>query len=186
MRISEIFEAVRPSVLYHGTSGDAAEKILRENTIQARTTHHISLPYGSKRPDFRDRDRDTTIFPKSRVKSTGNYVKGVSLTRDPRFAKKWTAQEGVVFCFDADKIRNRLRVVPFNFQYEERIESEEFVIGTVEPVDKLLINILISRETYEIFHNFYENNKTRYELLINHPLLKIEDWGSGKLMKAAA
>ena len=168
MRISELLnEGIRPALLYHGTNGDAAEKILYSNVIRNNTDHSVYLP------------GDRT-YPGVKNKELNKYqrLQGVSLSRNPRFVRRWTSGAGVVLAFDYASIRRNCRIVPFNY-YDSKEpvhdESEEFLIGKLEPVDKYLVGIYMSAATYEDLKEQNENfGGGLYDLILNHPLLQIQ------------
>lgn len=182
MYLTELFESVRPGSLYHCTSADSAGKIIHSDILLANTDHSVQLPYGKERPGFRPTD----------VNKYGN-VNGVSLTRDPFFARRWGSGEGVVLVFDSTKLRQNYRLVPFDYyQNPKKSEAEEFLVGPVKGVSRYLTGIVMSQQTFDELHEyddqFIEGHKP-YGDLLNHPLLRIEggSWDSmdGRITKAA-
>ena len=181
MHLNDLFEAVRPALLYHCTP--AAEEILRSNEILAKTPHSVRLPYGRTRPGFRPAETDKF-----------NNVYGVSLTRNPFFARRWGSGEGIVLVLDAAKLNRDYRLVAIDHYngITQRSESEEFLVGPLKNVKKYLVSIQMSQQTYDEMNEyndqFIEGHKP-YELVLNSPLLRIEGktWNnmSGKIEKAA-
>lgn len=165
MRIDELFESVHPAVLYHCTAADSAGKIIYTNTILDNTDHNVRLPYGKTRTGFRPTD----------INKYDN-VKGVSLSRNPFFARRWGSGEGVVLVLDGEKLRQNYRIVPFDY-YKNRAEAEEFLVGPLKNVNRYLKSIVMSQKTFdelqEYDDQFIEGHKP-YEDILTHPLLKIE------------
>ena len=66
------------------------------------------------------------------------WMRGISLTRDVEYAKKW---QSVVFIFDQDKLKQKYKIVPYNWGYSigrgyeqgmnMKREREEFLITKV-------------------------------------------------------
>jgi hypothetical protein len=173
MRLFELFEAVGPNALYHGTHVNYVDSIIETDTVLAKTTHDAErltavngfnrlIPHG-----FRKKELD-----KQKHKM---YVKGVSLTRDIRFARKWSvAGWNVVLCFDRDRLLHNYRIIQYDY-FRDRIgqaESEEFVIGPIENMSRYLTGIEISQN---VFNEVLKKNKTQgsFGNLLHHPLLRI-------------
>ncbi len=161
MRLTDIFETVRPSILYHGTSSDNACKIIYNNVLLANTEHIATYD----RSDFRPKE----------INKYGK-VKGISLSRNPFFAKRWTSGQGVVLAFDAYKLHQRYRFIPIAYA-GKRTEAEEFMIGELKPVDQYLTAVIVSRATFNELEdeneNFIEGHEP-YTEITKHPLLRIE------------
>jgi hypothetical protein len=175
MRLDELFEAVRPSILYHGTDPDAAGKIIYQDRLKSS----LSATNFSDKIALRPSERN----------QFGN-VEGVSFSRSAAFAKAWTSGDGVVLAFDEQKLKQRHRFVTVDY-YRNRREAEEFMIGSLEHMSAYLTGIYMSRATFddlqETDDNFIEGHKP-YELLLSHPLLHVEggwDAMTGKVLKAA-
>ena len=179
-----IDEAVRQAVLYHGTGPDEAEKILYDDIINASTTHYMTplvVTKGiNKRMNVGGRKKELNQF--------GN-AEGVSLTRDPFFARRWTSGEGIVFVLDAEKLKRKFRIVPFDY-YRNRSESEEFVIGPIVPISEYIVSIEMSEDTargLEDDNSLYEEGSGPYSRLLSHPLLRVNGkiWHgmTGKIVK---
>lgn len=123
MRAHDLFEA-RSAPIYHGYQDEKyALQALEENRMAATSTQRFWK--GGKRlkdnhPDYR-----------------GSYwMKGVSFTRDIRFAQEWGS---IVFILDQAKIAQKYKFLPFNWGYsipsQESIkrEREEYVIIKATP-----------------------------------------------------
>src|SRR4051812_13716334 len=147
-----ITEAVHPFRLYHGTALERLYDILDSNQLAANTAHRLDAPAAKDR-GFRATDADDR-----------GYVHGVSLTRNPRFAERWqsraTAGHQVLLVLDGDAIKRRFRTLPVAFFGGRNIglpasgpsasdESEEFVVGSIKPLNAFLIEIRMSRQAYE-------------------------------------
>lgn len=115
----------RDALLYHGTSFFGAAKIIEAGAIEARSEQWID----------------------------GKPVQGVSLTRDPRVAARFGV---VVFVLDQRKLAQTARIVPMDFwghspeargqrRQRDHAEAEEFVIGLIRPLDRVLTEIRVRR-----------------------------------------
>ena len=138
MRYREIIaERVRPNQLYHAVAIDLIYEIVTSDTLQAKTSHRVNVIGG-----------DTAIgMRKADLKGPWHKVNGVSLTRDIRFARKWRPG-GAILVLDGDLLRHRHRLLGANY-YQDRAESEEFVIGPIKNLSTYLTEIQVSGETYE-------------------------------------
>lgn len=132
--------------LYHNTNFMAAIKILIANKIEARG-HESRVVFD---------DRDIT-----------NRHPFVSLTRSYAFARTWRTKD-VVFVMDQEKLRQDFKVIPFDyfsylqhtdhkhgangiytdddFSKRRRSEAEEYIMGDITPLNKYLLQILVSQE----------------------------------------
>jgi hypothetical protein len=147
----QFLEEGRDAPLYHGTYAEAADEIIKDNTMIAYTNHGrkvTSFSYYSK--NFRGKVEQD----------------GISLTRDIRFAWSWNGQ--VVFELDQRKLAQTHKIVPIKIEGVLRGKNrnafmhmaEEFVIGPIKNFDKYLIRIHLKKEwTYP-------------ESLLKHPLIK--------------
>ena len=176
MRFKEFSEAVGDHFLYHGTSPRNASKILYMNLLVGRTKQM----FAGWRGRFKEKDIDTTRGE--------DAVMGVSLTRSPHFAKKWTTGggsgsmanqqgvPGVIFVVDATKLRQRYRVVPMEyFQHNgtsmNRAEAEEFVVGDIKIFSSYIHEIQIPESTLAFIKK--GDGVYNYSDLLKHPKLKI-------------
>lgn len=168
MHLFDLFEAVGPSELYHGTQMGYAMSILKDNEIGARTSHipRPGLPIRNKDMSYSHYDGDERI-------------RGVSLTRNKKFAIKW-ATNGLVFVLDAVKLRQNYRIVPISFfSYNDKInrsEYEEFVVGPIRNLDRYIKSIEITKRDYETMLTHPEY----YAEILTHPKLKTyykRSWG---------
>lgn len=125
MKIQDITnEAVSGNLLYHATKIENAIKNLRDNSIKGYTSQR-AWPDGVVRKD------DDPLYDQHHI------LKGISTTRDFDFAKKFA---GIVYVLDKDLIRQRYKIVPYNWGYligggyiqtDKKREREEFVILNV-------------------------------------------------------
>jgi hypothetical protein len=182
--LSELFEMVeslvetRVGVLYHGTNADSAADIIVSNRMAGTTEHNSSKNFDGKQIPLGFRKHEINKYDR---------VLGVSLTRNPAFARAWTSGGGIVFGFDAEKLKQRFRIVPYDY-YGNRREAEEFLIGELSPVSSYLVSIEISQEIamgLEEDDANYLPGEGRYSLLLAHPLLRVngQEWHnmSGKI-----
>jgi hypothetical protein len=169
MRWSEIIEeGVRDAHLYHGAPLATAVQILASDTLRPHTMHNyrrLGFDFAPGRP---------------------NLISGVSLTRNPRFARTW-AKGGVVFVIDQQKLRQRFFIRPFDFYQplsregsrpvSVRTEAEEFCITDrgITPLSRFLASIEMTSEAFEAAHAIAmtEEGARPFTDLIEHPLLKI-------------
>jgi hypothetical protein len=128
MRWSDIICEGRDAPLYHATDAMRAANILALNRMKAATG------------------------------SSQAHVNGVSLTRDRTFAHHWWqadwANTGrVVFVLDqARMVQDGLKLQPERHENVKRYggdQSEEFLVGPMNDVDRYLVAIEITRDTYE-------------------------------------
>jgi hypothetical protein len=100
-----------------------------------------------------------------------------------RFAIDWKGSAGVVFEFNGSALRARSKIIPIDY-YQDRRESEEFLVGSIKPVSSFLTGIYMSPETHQycIEHDeeLIEGHKD-YEQLLRHPLLKVMTFPSAPL-----
>ncbi len=109
------------SLLYHAIKSDRAIKALNENKLGGYSFQRTWK--GGKR--LKD---DNKKYYKS------DYFRGISTSRDIEFCAKWN---DVIFVFDREKIKNRYKILPYNWayhignDYKQRSikrEREEFII----------------------------------------------------------
>lgn len=111
-------------------------------------------------------------------------VFGVSLTRDPRFARRWTSGNGVVIALDRNKIVHRHRLVKVAFfgdqsRLDGKDEAEEFLVGDLLNVADFIVSIEMTRKTYDelcaIDEDYPEDIYKPHLTLLRHPRLVIDD-----------
>lgn len=175
-------EAVGESLLYHGTDPQGAEAILHTNTLEAYTEHTTSqLVPNNKGPGmkgfdlgFRDSEKHGYL---------DNQVRGVSFTRDARFARKWKSGEGIVFVFSRTKIIQRNRLVKVDYygstpNHAPGSEAEEFLPGKLINMDDYLVGIEMTQKTFDeltdIDDNYPEDYDKQYLTLLRHRLLTVD------------
>lgn len=151
----------RDALLFHGTSFFGAVKIIEANAIEARSEQWIA----------------------------GKPVMGVSLTRDPRVAVGFG---GVVFVLDQRKLAQVSRIVPMDFwgnspeargrrRQGSYAEAEEFVIGAVLPLDRVLVEIRVRRaalkpedlERGDFVLKLNPGDPAFHAALARHPLVRL-------------
>jgi hypothetical protein len=172
-----ITEAVRSGLLYHGTDADNAEEILTTDRLTASTPHNAKPLRVVK-----GINREVPIgFRKHEIERFDN-VYGVSMTRDPNFARRWKSGQGIVFCLSEEKLRHNYRILPINY-YGDRSESEEFVVGPIQPVSRYLVSIEVSTSVMQEMiddNEIWPPGEGRYSKLVEHPLLRVngQRWDS--------
>jgi len=170
MRYFEIINEGRDAPLYHGSGIGAAISILKGNEIWAATQHE-----------------------ESRLNNLGNNINsepvfGVSLSRNREMAFGFG---DVVFMIDQTKLSQRYKIIPFDYwsagiahnryiktkrsdsvnNLGDRYEYEEFCVGSITPLNRYLMAILMTQKKYSYIENNYSIKDT--EILIKHPLLRI-------------
>jgi len=186
LELFDVNEAVRGGVLYHGTDPDNAVQIMAADRINGSTPHNAKplrvvngvnklVPLGFRQHEIERFDN----------------VYGVSLTRDPNFARRWKSGQGVVLVLDEQKLRQKFRMMPVNY-YGDRTESEEFVVGAIQPLSRYLVAIEVAEGVMQEMveeDEVYAPGDGRYELITNHPLLRVNGvrWHpmTGKIQKVA-
>jgi hypothetical protein len=167
MRYIELQEAVNDHFLFHAAACDDAARIIVQDCILPKTSHH----------------NERLGYP-----ADSGYRTGVSLTRDLRFARQFR-QNGAIFCLNAAKLRHNYPLKPIDYfaarrrggshNIKSKTECEEFAITPkgITPLSRYLIAIEIPRAEYE---RCLEDNEewgdiedSRYGTLTNHPLLRI-------------
>ena len=123
MRWSEITET-RAGVLYHGYKDpEHFASAMERDSMLGTTTQRWWDDGGRLKDDHPDYD-------------TSNWMKGLSLTRDPIFAMQWGR---IIIAVDPAIIRQRHKIIPFNWGYsipernggtdqDHKREREEFVV----------------------------------------------------------
>lgn len=160
MRFREIVgEAVRPNVLYHGTTIDDAVQVVETDRLNGKTPHKAHRFGGEMRA--------------RRVDQFGE-VMGVSLTRSMWFARAWKSGEGVVLGLDGDLLARRHRLYKIDY-YGNRREAEEFVVGPIDNLSRYLVSITMSQETLDWCKD-YDTRwiESQYGAVLNSPLLRID------------
>jgi hypothetical protein len=141
MRWQEILNERGEAYLYHITHADVASKIIYDDQIKALTDHRVEL-LGMKG---------------SRKATEYGTIAGVSLTRNPLFQKVWCSGEGVMFCLDANRLRQSIELRPIDYYSggkhtgygSVRSEAEEFAIGPIKPLHRFLAEVRITRALYD-------------------------------------
>lgn len=168
MRYYEIVENVQPAYLYHGTGLRQANSILKSNRlINPSRRANPDRPY------------------------QGGQIMGISLTRDPIIAELYGY---VVFVIDAEKLRQRMKPVPYDYDYHARIgkdgkfrhvknsyfvgdEFEEVIPGGISPLEPFLVSIYPSPSRARAFQkweksgfaSFEQSDAPYYRRITSHP-----------------
>ena len=177
--------------LYHGLKFDYAISALEKNKLDAYTFQRF-WPDGKRRKD------DDPEYNNS------YYYRGLSLTRDPKYASGWS-DVIFEFNQDVLNTKYKIipynwgYSIGGGYQQGSRVkrEREEFLItstiekrlpnsqliktlqspgGSIEPLDKFIVGIYISKRVYNIFT---DNDSKKYdpiEKIKNNPLYKGLIW----------
>ena len=127
----------RLAPLYHGTSLENADKIVRSNKFLDATTM----------------DATTLVHKQSGMKQ----INGTSFSRDYNFSDQFSGynQYHIIFEVDQQKLGNNYKLLPFNYwsrlsRYlapkegsSVRNEYEEFVPGVIEDASKYVTKIIV-------------------------------------------
>jgi hypothetical protein len=118
MKLFQLLEG-RDADLYHGyAKPEFASLAIKNNELAATTAQRFWA-------DGKRRKEDDPEYKNS------YWMKGVSTTRDFKFAKSWGV---VVFSLDQSKINHNYKIIPFNWEYSmvsrksHKREREEFVV----------------------------------------------------------
>lgn len=152
----------RDAPLYHGCSVYAAIQMLRQDRIEART-RQLAEP----------------------LRRLHEPTEGVSLTRDPAVAGRFGP---VVLQLDQRRLAQRYRILPIDYwglspeanmqnsrRQDRYSEAEEFVVGPIAPVSRVLQAILMTRDRLAHMQRRHsaEWNRDEGAILWQHPLLRI-------------
>jgi hypothetical protein len=168
MNFKQYLEEGRDAPLYHGTSVDLAQNILKHNTLSA-ITHHRHI---------KNNKRDKSI-------------KVISLSRNISFVLKWMKRRFdsydpfVIFELDQRRLSQKYKIIPYNHFGDNQYfdgkaaarqqndlykidfpinQYEENVIGDIKTFNRYLTKIMVKDHKD---HNFVLDSKE----LKNHPLL---------------
>ena len=118
MKLTNLFESAR-SPLYHGyNQPDHALEAIKNNEMAATTAQRFW--HDGKRRKDNDPEYEKSF-----------WMKGVSLSRDIKFALHWGS---IVFVLDQDKLQQNYKIIPFHWGYSNpsgshhKREREEFVV----------------------------------------------------------
>jgi len=163
-------------LLFHGTSIQNLERILRSNRLLAQGT----LPEEVTRllpspPLARGRSRDTFEERTAALKIC-SFSRSLSSARS--HSSRWSKVAGAVLVLNRDAMRQRLghRLFSYNDLYaREGIgrltmnEAEEAVYGDIYPLEPLIEHILVFRERVGTIDKILED----FPLVATHPRLVI-------------
>jgi len=161
MKIIDLLNEGRDSYLYHATALNSAIRIISSNNMSSKTKHIIN----------------------------GKKVTGISLTRDKNFAFSWNMNglSNVVFVLNQSLLSQNKKIVPLDYysttdekylrhdlngtekdrRKKSFAEAEEFVIGSINNLDRYLVSISVKdQKTLDILNS----NPEDYSILLNHPL----------------
>lgn len=108
--------------IFHAIKSENAIKALEENELKGYSIQRTWQ--GGRR--LKDDDPDY---------ESSDFLRGISLTRDPEYANKW---HDIIFVFDKEKLRTKYKMIPYNWGYSigrgyrqgsrAKREREEFLI----------------------------------------------------------
>lgn len=148
MKIATLLtEKVRKQNVYHGTPLPTAINIIHADKLSANTTQEMK--------------QGNTINKK--------IYNGVSTSRDLNVARAFSSnyQSGwdkpmgwIIFELDYEKIKQTNKVTPYDYWYNEENraerkynEIEEFVIGSITPLQKYIVNIFADKSALYLLNN---------------------------------
>jgi hypothetical protein len=157
MRYKEIFEG-REGFLYHGTSIFYACEAIKDNSLEARTSHRkFKLLLGPEEDNKYDETNKSGVW-------------GVSLTRNSKIA---FAFGNVVFVLDQRILSYTHKLIPVDYWQKTNrkknltrnptnnnsidfdYEFEEFCIGDIKPLNRYCKKILIRKQSIIKFERDY-------------------------------
>lgn len=178
--IQEILdEAIGPNYVYRAVKFQFAPQELKSNKMVAYGGHRFFE--GGKRMLRDDPKWEKHV-----------WAKGISTTRNYKFAKHWGP---VIYVLDLAKIKKNYRVVPMNwFTSKTKTEFEEFILtdisdlsgdgpeivkyletpsgsrNEIKPLDRYLVNIHISKHFEDIFlDNPSKDIQEILDIIQSHP-----------------
>jgi len=182
----KILESYSRSNLYHAIKTEYALTALDKNKLAA---HSIQRYW----PDGKRRKDDEEGYDES------YFLRGLSLTRDKKYAANWN---NIIFEFDQEKLKNKYKIIPYNWGFSigggykkqnHKREKEEFLIvskeessfnnkeflnmikkpgGYIYPLDKYLVGIYISKNSYDIYTDKNTKQYEPFERIKEHKLYK--------------
>lgn len=124
MKLNTILES-KSADLYHATKINFYEDQLKGDYITASVIHRWWKD--GSRHDRRNPDGSHNVGSEDDKNPKWKdhvWIKGISLTRDVNFAKKWG---GIIFVLDQQKLDARYKFLPMRWSSMHRNESEEFL-----------------------------------------------------------
>lgn len=104
----------------------------------------------------------------------GKRYEGVSLSRDKRMTEGWGS---ACFVLDHQKLKMRYKILQIRDKTDRKDMFEEFCVGSIKPLDKYLVSILMAQKAYDKDINTMSKcsnaDQINMERVLNHPLLKI-------------
>lgn len=180
MLLHDLFETIPSSpLLYHATNLDVAAMILDQNVFLAKTDH-----YDGQMISHRGKNRRIPHAVKGKHLDQFEKVWGISFSRSDEFPKKWVGfgqyEGGVILVVDRNKVQAENRINPIKYyaptsKYKTD-ETEDFVIGNIRNVDRKLVHVMVSQQTYEWMKEWSEDPSPEFDscrLILNHPKLKV-------------
>lgn len=120
--------------LYHAMRVEYAYEALKKNALEGRSIQRY-WPDGKRRHDT-DKQYDKSF-----------WMKGLSLTRDINFAKRWGA---VVLELDASKLRSHYKIIPFAWNYQFDPKSRTDRIDYKKEREEFLLTAKLPRTQYQL------------------------------------
>jgi hypothetical protein len=112
MKLQSLFER-RLAELFHAAKLKYYEQQLKEDMITASVIHRWWK-------DGKRRERGQPGY------EDHVWIKGISLTRDPGYAKRWSG-ETIIYTLDQAKLAQRYKFLPIRWSSRYRTEAEEFL-----------------------------------------------------------
>jgi len=150
------------------------KQLLRESILRTEFKGRNNLYHSTNLGNMIDIIDNNKIIGITKQKVGGNEVNGISLTRDYNYGYNREIQ----LILDGDKIKNTYgsKLVPIDFfnkhegsktksdpDRRDRVESEEFLISDLYPLDKFLIGFRFIDDDTLI--NLINNDQEGYELI---------------------
>jgi len=185
MRVIELLE-VRQSLLYHHMDSVKAENVFRSNKMEARWGHNIIDNQFNPRQNvnrsygYRGQQRDNQVISRSKIpkifrRKVEHRVWGNSFTRTKN--NPWLSGL-VVIIVDQNKIAQTNKIIPVNGEmlfkgkynasanqgFMDRELAEEFVIGDIKNLNRVLVDIQINRNLDTDLKNLIQNYAAQYHI----------------------
>lgn len=139
--------------------------------IQLNENNYAPLYHCTASPYFVDIIKGNTLKGYTEQKINNKVYRGVSLTRDKHFSKKY-CNGNIVFVLNQNLLRNNHKLIPYDYFYNsegipDRKEAEDFLVGDINNLRKYVTEILIGENGLEYLKSKQDNELFLDSLLKN-------------------